>query len=133
MTRTWKVALLGAGRIGTALFAYQPFRERGFHITTVIDNDPRKVGTTMGDVTVRSEAELETRMRAEGTDLAIVAVPASAAQGLVDRVVAAGVGAVLNYAPVQLRAPEGVAVRNVSMLVEMECLSHALARTRSET
>ena len=133
---TWRVALLGAGRIGTALFAYQPFRERGFEITAVIDNDPAKVGKRLGGephgggprggVTIVSEAELESTLRSEGTDLAIVAVPAQAAQSIVDRVVEVGVGAVLNFAPVLLRVPEGVAIRNVSMLVEMESLSHSL-------
>ena len=126
----WRVALLGAGRIGTALFRYEPFRERGFHITTVIDNDPCKVGTRLGDVRIRSEHELECVLREERIDLVIVAVPAQFAQPLVDRVVASGIRAVLNYAPVQLRLPPGVALRNVSMLVELESLSHALARAR---
>jgi len=124
----WRVALLGAGRIGTALFEYEPFRRRGFHITTVIDNDPAKVGARLGDIRIRGEGELERALCEARIDLVIVAVPAPVAQGLVDRVVEAGVRAVLNYAPVQLRLPEGVALRNVSMLVELECLSHALAR-----
>ena len=126
----WRVALLGAGRIGTALFRYEPFRARGFHITTVIDNDPRKVGTRLGDVTIRGEHELERALREDRTDLAIVAVPAPVAQALVDRVVAAGIRAVLNYAPAQLRLPDDVALSNVSMMVELESLSHALARRR---
>ena len=124
----WRVALLGAGRIGTALFEYEPFRRRGFHITTVIDNDPAKVGTRLGPIRIRGEGELECALQEERIDLVIVAVPAPAAQGLVDRVVAAGVKAVLNYAPVQLRLPEDVALRNVSMLIELEGLSYALAR-----
>ena len=126
----WRVALLGAGRIGTALFRYEPFRARGFHITTVIDNDPGKIGARLGDVTIRGEHELESALREDRTDLVIVAVPAAVAQALVDRVVAAGIGAVLNYAPTQLRLPGDVALRNVSMMVELESLSHALARLR---
>lgn len=123
----WRVALLGAGRIGTALFEYEPFRRRGFHITAVVDNDPAKVGSYLGRILVRPEDQLECVLREERIDLVIVAVPAPAAQGLVDRVVAAGVRAVLNYAPVQLRLPEDVALGNVSMLVELESLSYALA------
>lgn len=126
----WRVALLGAGRIGTALFRYEPFRARGFHITTVIDNDPCKVGTRLGDVTIRGEHELESALCEDRTDIAIVAVPAPVAQALVDRVVATGVRAVLNYAPAQLRLPDDVALRNVSMTIELEGLSHALARVR---
>lgn len=124
----WRVALLGAGRIGTALFEYEPFRRRGFHITAVVDNDPAKVGTRLGHILVRAEHEMECVLREERIDLVIVAVPAPAAQGLVDRVVAADVKAVLNYAPVQLHLPEDVALRNVSMLVELESLSYALTR-----
>lgn len=124
----WRVALLGAGRIGTALFEYEPFRARGFNITTVIDNDPRKVGSRLGDIRIRGEDELECALRDDAIDLVIVAVPALVAQGLVDRVVAAGIKAILNYAPTQLRLPGDVALRNVSMLVELESLSHALAR-----
>ncbi len=127
---TWRVALLGAGRIGTALFEYRPFRRRGFNIVTVVDNDPRKVGERLGDVRIRDEKGLECVLQEDEIDLVIVAVPAGVAQPLVDRAVAAGVKAVLNYAPVQLRVPEDVALRNVSMLVELESLSHALARSR---
>ena len=131
LDRTWRVALLGAGRIGTALFEYEPFRRRGFHITTVIDNDPCKVGTGLGSIRIRGQHELEDALCEDRIDLVIVAVPAPVAQGLVDRVVAAGVKAVLNYAPVQLRLPADVALRNVSMLVELESLSYALARHRT--
>ena len=124
----WRVALLGAGRIGTALFRYEPFRERGFHITTVIDNDPCKVGTRLGDVRIRGEHELERALREDRTDLVILAVPAAVAQSLVDRVVASGIRAVLNYAPTRLKLPDDVALRDVSMMVELESLSHSLAR-----
>ncbi len=122
----WRVALLGAGRIGTALFEYEPFRKRGFNISTVIDNDPRKVGSRLGDVTIRSSHELEQALDEDRIDLVILAVPAPVAQETVDRVVAAGIKAILNYAPTQLRVPEDVSVRSVSMLLELEGLSHAL-------
>ncbi len=124
----WRVALLGAGRIGTALFEYEPFRARGFNITTVIDNDPCKVGTCLGDITIRGEDELEQALCEDSIDLVIVAVPVPVAQALVERVAAAGIKAILNYAPTQLRLPNDVALRNVSMLVELEGLSYSLAR-----
>ncbi len=129
--RDWRVALLGAGRIGTALFQYEPFRRRGFCITTVIDADPRKIGRRLGEVRIQSEERLEDALRAGSVELAIVAVPAEAAQRLVNRAVSAGVRAILNYAPVPLRVPTGVALRNVSMLVELESLSHALVNGRA--
>ena len=128
----WRVALVGAGRIGTALFEYEPFRKRGFAITTVVDIDPAKAGRRLGDVRIRHASELERAIEEDGTDLVIVAVPASAAQEVADLVVSAGVKAILNYAPVQLRVPKDVAVGSVSMLLELEGLSYALTRSTAE-
>lgn len=124
----WNVALIGAGRIGAALFEYEPFRRRGFEITTVVDRDPRKVGRRLGDVTIQGDEDLAGILGEAKIDVVILAVPASVAQGVMDKVVDAGVRAVLNYAPVQLRAPQHVALRNVSMLLELESLSYALNR-----
>lgn len=124
----WRVALVGAGRIGTALFEYEPFRKRGFAITTVVDRDPAKVGRLLGDARIRDARELERAIQEDGTRLVILAVPASAAQEVANRVVSAGVKAILNYAPVRLRVPEDVTVGSVSMLLELEGLSYALTR-----
>lgn len=124
----WRVALVGAGRIGTALFEYEPFRKRGFAITTVVDSDPAKAGRRLGDVRIRDARELERALQEDGTHLVILAVPAAAAQEVANRVVSAGVKAILNYAPVQLRVPQDVAVGSVSMLLELEGLSYALTR-----
>jgi len=126
----WNVALIGAGRIGTALFEYEPFRKRGFDITTVIDADPRKVGCRLGDVTIQGSDRLAETLAAAKIDLVILAVPAHVAQSVLDQVVDAGIRAVLNYAPTQLRAPRHVALRSVSMLLELESLSYALSRQR---
>lgn len=128
---TWRVALVGAGRIGTALFEYEPFRKRGFAITTVVDSDPAKAGSRMGDVVVRGDDDLEEALRDAGTELVILAVPARVAQEVADRAVSAGVKAILNFAPAQLRVPPEVTLGNVSMLMELEGLSYALARGRS--
>ena len=127
---TWRVALVGAGRIGTALFEYEPFRKRGFAITTVVDSDPTKVGSRMGNVVVRGDDEMEEALRESGTELVILAVPAPVAQKVADRTVAAGVKAILNFAPAQLRVPVDVTLGNVSMLLELEGLSYALARRK---
>lgn len=127
----WRVALVGAGRIGTALFEYEPFRKRGFDITTVVDNDPAKVGSRLGTVLIQSSGRLEEVLRQDKNDMVILAVPASVAQAITDRVVAAGVKAILNYAPTQLRVPDDVTLGTVSMLLELEGLSYALSRARS--
>lgn len=124
----WPVALVGAGKIGSALFSYRDFHRRGFRICAVLDSDPRKVGTEWGDLRIRSDEELEQVLREDGIEMVILAVPASAAQHLLDRVADAGVRAVLNFAPVRLRTPEWMALRNVDLTVELEGLSYALSQ-----
>jgi redox-sensing transcriptional repressor len=125
--RRWKVAVVGAGKIGSALFSYRNFMRRGFEIRAVFDSDPTKIGRPWGDREVLADEEMERVLKREGIDIAVVAVPAEAAQGVADRVVASGVAAILNFAPVQLRVPESVALRNVDMVVEMEGLAFALS------
>lgn len=127
LEQRWRVALVGAGRIGTALLGYQDFRRQGFHIEAVFDADPEKVGERQGDVVVRADAEMEEALRAEGIDIVILAVPGEAAQPLVDRIVKAGVRAILNFAPTKIDVPEDVALKNVNMALELEGLSYALA------
>lgn len=125
--KRWRVALVGAGKIGQALYGYQDFRRQGFFIEVVFDSDPAKIGQRWGDVEVKSERDLETELSAREIEIVIIAVPAFAAQRIVDRVVQAGVRGILNFAPTRLRVPAGVALKNVNMAVEMEGLSYALA------
>jgi redox-sensing transcriptional repressor len=125
--RRWKVAVVGAGKIGSALFSYRNFMRRGFEIRAVFDSDRGKIGRSWGDQEVLPDGEMERVLKREGIDIVVVAVPAEAAQGVADRVVASGVAAILNFAPVQLRVPESVALRNVDMVVEMEGLAFALS------
>jgi redox-sensing transcriptional repressor len=127
LERRWKVALVGAGKIGLALLGYADFRRQGFFIEAVFDSDPAKAGQRRQGLAVRPDAELEAALREEGIDIVILAVPGEAAQAVVDRVVAAGVRAILNFAPVKLNVPAGVALKNVNMAVELEGLSYALA------
>jgi redox-sensing transcriptional repressor len=126
LDRSWKVALVGAGKIGSALISYRNFQERGFRIEAVFDSDPSKVGRKWGSRTILDDSKLEQVLEEDGIEIAIVAVPGEAAQEAVDRIVNAGVKAILNFAPVRLRVPEGVALRNVDMVVELEGLAYAL-------
>ena len=130
LDRSWKVALVGAGKIGSALISYRNFQQRGFVIRAVFDTDPEKVGRRWGSATILPDAQMEEVLRKEEIEMAIVAVPAQAAQRVVDRLVAAGVRAILNLAPVRLRVPDEVSLRNVDMVLEMEGLSFALAERR---
>jgi redox-sensing transcriptional repressor len=126
LNRTWRVALVGAGKIGSALFSYRDFQRRGFRIRAVFDSDPSKIGQAWGDLTVRADAEMETVLAAEKIDIVILAVPADVAQSVADRVVETGVGAILNFAPIKLRVDDRVALRNVDMALELEGLSFTL-------
>ena len=127
LDHTWRVALVGAGKIGAALFSYRAMQRREFRIEAVFDSDPAKVGQQWGELRVLADEELERVLGERPVDLAIVAVPAEAAQSVVDRLVLAGVRGVLNFAPVRLKVPRGVALRNVDMAMEMEGLSFALS------
>ena len=132
LERRYRVALVGAGRIGAALLGYQDFRRQGFYIEAVFDADPAKVGQRWGTLAIRPDAELESALATESIDIVITAVPADSAQAVVDRVVAAGVHAILNFAPMKLRVPEHVALKNVNMALELEGLSFALASKRKQ-
>ena len=131
LDRSWRVALVGAGRIGSALFEYPGFRKRGFQIVAVLDADPHKLGTEWSGIPVRDITELEKVLRSEKIDIVILALPAEAVPEVLNRVVAAGVRGILNFAPMQLRVPPDVAVQDVNMVMELEALSFALSQSQS--
>lgn len=128
LDREWSVALVGAGKVGGALFSYQTFRNRGFRIRAVFDVDPEKVGDDWNGVVVRDVGDIPSVVPNREIEMAILAVPPGAAQGVADALVEAGVGAILNFAPVKLEAPESVLLRNVDMTLELEGLAFGLRR-----
>lgn len=127
LKRPYRVVLVGAGKIGGALVHYQGFRERGFNVTAIYDRDAKKIGSRWNGLLVRDVRQIESDLRREPTDIAIIVTPADAAQHVVDQLVHAGVKAILNFAPVQLTVPADVTVKNVNMALELETLSYALA------
>jgi redox-sensing transcriptional repressor len=127
LERRWRVALIGAGKIGAALLGYQDFRAQGFYITAVFDADLEKIGQRWNGLVIQADAEMEGVLRDAAIDIAIVAVPAESAQPVVDRIVSAGVCAILNFAPTKLTVPSEVTLKNVNMALELESLSYALA------
>lgn len=128
LDRSWRVALVGAGRIGSALFEYRGFAERGFHFVAVLDSDDAKVGGGWGDLSVEHTDDLERIVARERVDMVVLAVPASAVPDLMEAMHNAGVNAVLNFAPTRLDVPEGMTVRDVNMVMELEALSFALSQ-----
>jgi redox-sensing transcriptional repressor len=127
LRRSYRVVLVGAGRIGSALIQYPGFRQRGFHVRAIYDTDPKKIGSGWNGLVVKDARQLESDLAREPTDIAIVVTPAEAAQDVVDRLVRAGVKAILNFAPAQLVVPADVVVKSVNMALELETLSFALA------
>lgn len=128
LTREWPVVLVGAGRIGAALFEYPYLASRGFRVEAILDRDPEKVGSRWNGLTIQPIDRLAEVVEAGGIQMAILAVPAESAQAVADELVAAGVRGILNFAPTQLRVPAGVVVNHVNVVMELEALSFALHR-----
>ncbi len=128
LDREWRVALIGYGNLGSALFHYRGFDQQGFRIMAIFDEDPAKVGRTVGDVPILPLRDLPREVRARGLQLGIIAVPAEAAQPVLDRLVAAGVKAILNFAPTRLKVAKDVRLKNVDLSIELENLSFYLAQ-----
>lgn len=124
--RTYRVAMIGAGKLGSALVHYRGFRQRGFEIVAIFDSDPAKVGKTWNGLTVREVKELEPELRRQPVEIAVIVTPAEAAQSVTDRCIALGVKAILNFAPVSLVVPDDVVVKTVNLALELETLSYAL-------
>jgi redox-sensing transcriptional repressor len=124
----WPVVLVGAGHLGQAIARYEGFRSRGIDIVGLFDNDPGKIGLELGKLKVQPDTELPAVLRDQHIRLAIVAVPASRAQGVVDSLVENGVQGILNYAPVVVQAPEGVWVRHIDPVALLHSMTYYLAR-----
>ena len=127
LKRRYRVALIGAGKIGSALVQYRGFKQRGFDIVAIFDSDPGKVGRQWNGLTVLDVDSLEKEVSRQPIDMAVLVTPADAAQPVADRLVALGVKAILNFAPVQLNVPDDVVVKTVNLALELETLSYALA------
>jgi redox-sensing transcriptional repressor len=128
LDRRWRVALVGAGHIGSALLAYRGFGAQGFDVVAVYDRDPERIGRRVGEFTVEDVADLPAAAAAGGFEIGVIATPIQAAQEVADVLVAAGVRGILNFAPRKLFVPAHVALRTVDMTMEFESLSFALSQ-----
>jgi redox-sensing transcriptional repressor len=129
LTQDWPVVIVGAGNLGRALANYGGFASRGFRIAALLDCDPAVVGTTIARHKVRSAADIEDVVATHAVSIGVIATPAAAAQDVCDRLLAAGVTSILNFAPVVLNVPSGVDVRKVDLSIELQILAfHAQRR-----
>lgn len=129
LTRDRGVVIVGAGKLGTALADYAGFNREGLSIVALVDDNARKIGrASRRGVPILAMEELPRLVRGRGVRVAILAVPAEVAQQALDRVVRAGVRAVLNFAPARLKAPERVTLKEVDLRIQLENLAFHLAR-----
>ena len=120
----WPVALVGVGSLGLALLGYPNFGREGFRIVEAFDVDPNQIGRTVGGLTIRPINELNEALSRSAVKIAIVAVPGSQAQQVVDQLVGAGIKAVLNYAPYSPRVPDGVRVSNIDPVLSLQAMAY---------
>jgi redox-sensing transcriptional repressor len=133
LDRTVRVAILGAGNLGLALADYPGFRQEGFAIVALFDAERAKIGRrSRGGVRIFDIGEFRQMVKKEHIDIAVIAVPADSAQGVVNTAVQSGVRAVLNFSPGSLKVPPGVKLKNVDLTVSMESLSFFLARGEAD-
>ena len=124
LTQDWATVLVGAGNLGHALANFAGFADRGFRIAAIIDSDPAKHGTEVAGVAVKPMADIEQVVAEEQISIAMMAVPGSVAQVVTDRLVAAGVTSILNFAPAVVSVPEGVSLRKVDLSIELQILAY---------
>lgn len=124
--RVWDVILVGVGDLGRAILNYNNFRNRGYRIVAAFDRDPAKVGHRVGAVIVQDMSALADVIRDRNIEIAIIAVPASSAQQVADQLVASGIRAILNYAPITLNLPSDIRVYYIDPVVGLQSMTYYL-------
>ena len=128
LDRKWNIAIIGVGHLGWALANYRNFASLGFHLTALFDQNPAIVGQLINGVDVLSVADLETTVASRNIQIGVIAVPAGEAQAVADRLVAAGVHGIWNFAPVRIRVPDNVQIVSEDLSVGLSTLSYHLRR-----
>jgi len=124
--RVWDMAIVGMGDIGHALARYNGFTNRGFRVSIVFDNDPQKIGQKVGDFEIFGLAVMAEKLKQQKIKIAVLTVPASAAQEMADQLVKAGVKAILNYAPTSLSVPDDVHVQYIDPVTHLQRMTYYL-------
>jgi redox-sensing transcriptional repressor len=132
LTQDWPVVIVGVGNLGQALAGYGGFGERGFPVAALVDADPAVIGQRVRGITVRSVEDLPAIVEELGVAMGVLATPAGSAQEATDRLVAAGVRSILNFAPATVVVPPEVSVRKVDLAVELQILSFYQQRALGE-
>ena len=123
LTQDWNVMIVGVGNLGHALANYKGFSARGFRVVALVDADERKIGEGVGDLAIEDFEDLERIAKERQVSIGIIATPAPAAQEAADRLAAAGVKSILNFAPAVIQVPDDVSLRKVDLSIELQILS----------
>jgi redox-sensing transcriptional repressor len=127
LTQEWRVALVEIGHLGTAIARHEEFHRRGIRIAALFDSDPHKIGASINGMPILGADQIPAVIPAQGIKLAIIAVPARHAQAVADRLIAAGVRAILNYAPIVIQVPDGVFLRDIDPVIMLHSMTYYLA------
>jgi redox-sensing transcriptional repressor len=127
LNRSWRVCVVGAGNIGRALVKYEEFQRQGFNICLIVDEDPEKIGNKIGGLSVQDIKGLRGLIKKEKIEIGIIAVSSGAAQEVAEKLVDAGIKAILNFAPVSIKVPDDVRVKSENTAIEIEALSYYLS------
>jgi redox-sensing transcriptional repressor len=124
LTQHWPVLIAGAGNLGHALSNYKGFSERGFRIAALVDNADERIGEQVDGIVVEHIDSLAEIVRREDVAIGVICTPAAAAQEVADRLVAAGIRSILNFAPAVISVPDHVSVRKVDLSIELQILAY---------
>ena len=127
LDKKWSVIIAGAGNLGKALVKYKGFQKRGFTIKGIFDDNPSKIGKKLGHIFIYDIKEIEKIIQAENINIGILVVPADSAQEVADKMVAGGIKAILNFAPVHIFLPPEIKIHNVDLSIEFEGLTYYLS------
>ncbi len=122
----WDMIVIGAGDLGSGLVRYKGFLNRGFRVAAIFDIDPQKIGRQIGDLVVKDIREMCDFVAEKGIQIAVLAIPAEYAQRVIDDLVVVGITAILNYAPIYIKTPDGVQIEHIDPAVHLQKLSYFL-------
>ena len=128
--KAWNVAVIGAGHLGSALLTYPGFEEHRLNIVAAFDSDPKKIGKSVGEVTIRAMGEAPKTIKEKKISIGIITVPAESAQEVTNKLISSGVECILNFAPTSLNVPEKIKIKDVDLSRELEALSYYLTNKR---
>lgn len=128
LNKNWRVCICGMGNLGSALLAYKGFKEQNLNISACFDNDPKKSHKKKGNILIYPLEDMKKVIKSMNIEIAIIATPTAAAQGILERLVSCDIKAVLNFAPVKLSVPPGVKLRNVDLSTELFNLTYFLSQ-----